>query len=79
MSSSKPFDVSRAMLRGPDTFERFRVTNRTLRLAAAGLRDDEELLVIERGTERLAFSIMQMAYHHVAQGELGGEPYLVAF
>ena len=48
-------------------------------LPDAGLRDDEELLVAERGGQRIAFVARQMGYHHVAQGELAGDPYLVTF
>jgi hypothetical protein len=28
---------------------------------------------------RLAFLTDQMAYHHVAQGEMNGEPWMVSF
>lgn len=48
-------------------------------LSTARLRDDEELIVFERGTERRALVIREMAYHHLAQGTLAGEPYLVSF
>ena len=43
------------------------------------LRDDEELLLFERGGQTRALLLREMAYHHVAQGELAGEPYLVTF
>ncbi|GGE07404.1 hypothetical protein GCM10011571_05820 [Marinithermofilum abyssi] len=39
----------------------------------------DELLVVERNGVPLAFSVYQMAYHHIAQGELAGHPYLVAY
>ena len=48
-------------------------------LASARLRKDEELIVFERGAERRALVIREMAYHHLAQGTLAGEPYLVSF
>ncbi len=48
-------------------------------LASAGLADDEELLVFRRGDQHRALIMRQMVYHHVAQGELAGEPYLVTF
>ena len=65
--------------------KRFQFT--PFRPAAAGtplreltrLRDDEELLVFERSGQARALLVRQMAYHHVAQGELAGEPYLVTF
>lgn len=43
------------------------------------LRDDEELMVFERGGQSRAVLLRQMSYHHVAQGQLAGEPYLVTF
>ena len=48
-------------------------------LAEAGLSDDKELLVFERGNQRRATLLPEMLYHHVVQGELAGEPYLVSF
>ena len=38
-----------------------------------------ELLVFERGNERRTLLVTEMSYHHIAQGELAGEPYLVSF
>ena len=48
-------------------------------LSSADLRPDEDLLVFERGGSRYALILRQMTYHHVAQGALDGEPYLVSF
>lgn len=73
------FDAKRAFLRGPDLFRRFRVPARNDVLVRAGLPPDEPLLVAERGGERLAFLVAELAYHHVAQGELAGLPFLVTF
>ena len=73
------FDAERASLDGPDLFQRFRVPPAGRPLARAGLSPDAELLVIERAGVRRAFSLPQLVYHHVAQGELAGEPYVVAF
>ena len=50
-----------------------------IRLADAGLEPTAELMAFERGGERRALLVPEMAYHHVAQGELAGEPYLVSF
>ena len=36
-------------------------------------------MVMVRGGQHLALSTMQMSYHHVAQGELAGEPWMVSF
>ena len=48
-------------------------------LSKTSLLPDEELIVIERNGEYRALLAREMAYHHVAQGELAGEPYLVTF
>ncbi len=73
------FDASRATLKGPDMFSRFRTPNNGASLANAGLNPDEQLIVFERAKEKRALVLHQMAYHHVAQGELAGEPYLITF
>ncbi len=73
------FDAKRAMLKGPDMFSRFRTPETGVPLASTGLNPKEQLLVFERGGEQRALILNQMAYHHVAQGELAGEPYLVTF
>ncbi len=74
-----PLDPAKALLKEPDFFQRFRVPERGGLLKEAQLKPDELLLLIERGSKRRAFLARQLAYHHVAQGELAGEPYLVAF
>ena len=48
-------------------------------LASLGEVPDMELIVFSRGGEYRALIAREMAYHHVAQGELAGEPYLVSF
>ncbi|MFQ5876396.1 MAG: hypothetical protein ACE5JH_01705 [Acidobacteriota bacterium] len=73
------FDPRKAVLRGPDHFERFRVPDSAARLADLRLPPGEMLLVVERGGERRALLVSQMAYHHAAQGRLAGRPYLVSF
>ncbi|MFQ6012751.1 MAG: DUF3179 domain-containing (seleno)protein [Thermoplasmata archaeon] len=71
--------MDRAWLRDPDLFQRFRVSDEGEPLAAAGLDPKAMLLVVERANARRAFLVTEMAYHHLAQGELGGAPYLVSF
>ena len=73
------FDSDRARLKGPDTFKRFNVTGDGVLLKAANLKLNDGLLVFERAGKRRALLQKQMVYHHVAQGELAGEPYLVTF
>ena len=77
--STSEFDPARAMLRAPDMFQRFTVPDRGAPLAAAGLTPDTDLITVERGGESRALTVRQMAYHHLAQGRLKGEPYLVSF
>jgi len=43
------------------------------------VNDDTALLVLRRGDTTLTLLTMQMSYHHVAQGELAGEPWMVSF
>lgn len=73
------FDPDHARLYDPDWFPRFRVPEEGEALADAGLRSDTRLIVVERAGERRAFLLDELAFHHVAQGELAGEPYVVAF
>lgn len=76
------FDASRARLKGPDWFPRFRVPEQVGRLAdvaTSGLDPDTQLLLAQRGGESITFLVEQLAFHHVAQGRLAGEPYVVAF
>jgi hypothetical protein len=76
------FDPSRAHLSKKDKFQRFVVKgSESLEIAVKEKKigGDDLILILERSGERLAFSVFQMAYHHVAQGELAGQPYLVNF
>ncbi|MFQ5553604.1 MAG: DUF3179 domain-containing (seleno)protein [Thermoplasmata archaeon] len=73
------FDAGRARLQEPDLFQRFQVPEEGEPLADANLDPAEMLLIVERGDARRAFLVRQMAYHHLAQGRLNGEPYLVSF
>lgn len=60
-------------------FEPFSVPSVGLPLARLSLPPDTELIEFARGTEVCALLAQEMAYHHVAQGELAGEPYMVSF
>ena len=60
-------------------FNPFRPTDDGEPLRSLDLPPDDELVVFERGGERRGLLLPQMVYHHVAQGELAGEPYLVTF
>ncbi len=76
---SEHFDVSRARLRGPDYFKRYQAPDNGELLAASGLGSDVEILVVELGGEGRALLMREVSYHHVAQGRLAGEPYVVSF
>ena len=72
------FNPSRAKFKGPELFPRFTVASPGESLESARLRPSTLLLMAERNGERRAFLLSEMAYHHVAEGELGGEPFAVA-
>jgi len=74
-----PFDAARARLSHPDLFPRFRVQGDGVPLAEKGLSPETLLLVFERGGQSRALLVTQMTWHHVAQGELAGEPYVISF
>ena len=46
---------------------------------ARDVSDDTPVLVFEAGGETLVLVSSQMSYHHVAQGEMAGEPWMVTF
>ncbi len=76
------FDINRARVGAGSRFEPFRVgQTQSLRqaLAAGVVASDTRLLVMEHAAGRLALLTDQMAYHHVAQGDIAGEPWMVSF
>lgn len=79
-----PFDEARAYLAEETIFEPFLVGEADVTplreaLAAGAVRPDTWLLVMEHDAGRLALVMDQLAYHHVAQGTLRGEPWMVSF
>ena len=75
-------DFSRAYVVDYQIFAPFRVSETT---ALAGVVEEgiltatTPILVMEHPKGRLALVTDQMAYHHVAQGEIMGEPWMVSF
>lgn len=69
----------KAHLQGADMFRRFRVPAHAEPLARAGLAQDHFVLLFERGGEVRALDATQMTYHHVAQGQLAGQDFVVTF
>lgn len=60
-------------------FEPFQVPAIGVSLTSLNLSPDLELILFTRNGSVRALAAREMAYHHVAQGELGGIPYLVSF
>ena len=60
-------------------FEPFQVPAKGAALSSINLSLELELITIRRGEATRALVAREMAYHHVAQGELGGHPYMVSF
>ena len=48
-------------------------------LAEEKLNAGDGLLAFERGSQRRVVLTAQAIYHHLIQGELAGEPYLVSY
>jgi len=75
------FDSNRATLRGKNIFPPFYVKTTVPfqeALKNGKVRNNTHLLVIERNAQILALLTQQMNYHHVAQGEIAGEPWMVS-
>jgi hypothetical protein len=75
------FDARRALLVRGDIFAPFRVrSTRPLRAALARrvLRADEPVVATECSAVPVVLLKRHLAFHHVAQGELAGEPWLVS-
>lgn len=76
------FDAGRALLLHTDMFPPFYVqTTRLLRhvLASGDVRQDAPVLVVERDAATMVLLRRQLTYHHVAQGEMAGEPWMISF
>ena len=76
------FNASRANLSSTDMFEPFHVeSTQSLQrtLDKGDVAPDTPILALERDGGTLTLLTQQMAYHHVAQGEMAGESWLVSF
>jgi hypothetical protein len=81
-SKTAGFDAHRALLLHRDIFPPFlvRITRPLCEALSDGdVRVDTALLVAERGASTIAVLARQLAYHHVAQGQMAGEPWMVSF
>lgn len=82
-AGSEEFDANRALLYDSTVYMPFQVTDESRPLREAlddgTLQDHTLLLVVEHPKGRLALVRDQMSYHHAAQGEIMGEPWMVSF
>jgi hypothetical protein len=60
-------------------FPPFQVPTQGALLSSLNLLPDLELIVFTRNELTRALIAREMAFHHLAQGELGGLPYMVSF
>jgi len=76
------FDIERAFVSEEQIFVPYHVTDvqrLSDALANGKIQNDMRLVVLERKEGELAFLVQQIAYHHIAQGEMKGKPYMVSF
>lgn len=76
------FDTDRAIFWGQPNFVPLRDPEwKTLRsaLRVGDVTDETIMLSFEIAGKTLALVSSQMSYHHVAQGEMEGEPWMVTF
>ena len=80
--TAENFDETRALMNDEPMFDAF-YPSEYESLASARksgrINDDTALLVLRRGETTLTLLTMQMSYHHIAQGDLAGEPWMVSF
>ena len=80
--TAEEFDESRAYIGASPMFDAF-YPERYESLADARrsgrVNDDTAVLVLRRGDTTLTLLTMQMSYHHIAQGDVAGEPWMVSF
>lgn len=76
------FDIDVARIGVGGRFEPFVVENLEPladALKAGRVQNDTRLLVSQHPAGRVALLTDQMTYHHVAQGSIAGEPWMVSF
>jgi len=76
------FDIERAFVSDEQIFVPHRVTDvqrLSDALANGKVQNDMRLVILERDEGELAFLVQQIAYHHIAQGDMEGKPYMVSF
>jgi hypothetical protein len=81
-AGSEDFDIERAMVMEGTMYEPFLVEGtRSLRgaLREGIVEEQTRLVVMDHRKGGVALVLDQMAYHHAAQGEIDGEPWMVSF
>ena len=81
-SGAAEFDHSRAILHDSSNFERFYVEETIPLKEALGngtLQKSTPLALLHNKAGPLTLVMSQLMYHHLAQGEMEGEPWLVSF
>ena len=81
-SDGPDFDISRLRHEAGWKFTPYEATEtHRLRdvLEAGKVKEDTPVLITETAAEPLAFVTDQMSFHHIAQGEAKGHPWLVTF
>jgi len=82
LSRASLFDVRRALFVRRDIFPPLRVrSTRPLRaaLASGDLHDGVPVVVSEGNATPVVLLRRELCFHHVAQGEIAGEPWMVSF
>jgi len=75
-------DPSRALLMNSDIFPPFHVTVTgalVKTLDCGAVCQHAPVLVVEHGSVVLVLLTHQLVFHHVAQGEMEGEPWMVSY
>lgn len=76
------FDARRALLVRANIFAPFYVSYMVSlpdALTRGLVGRDAPVLVVERDAGATVLLVRQLTYHHVAQGEIDGEPWMVSF
>ncbi len=79
---SRAFDAGRAWIVDSTMFEPFGVAETQMLRDALDdetIHEGTPILVLDHPAGRLALLTEQMAYHHAAQGDINGEPWMVSF
>jgi hypothetical protein len=82
MPTKEGFDTDRAIFWREPNFDPLRNPDwgsLSDALGSGDVSDDTPVLVFEAGGSTLVLVSSQMAYHHVAQGDMKGEPWMVTF